>query len=201
MNKRRIIAIGGIVLFLLLFLGIRLAFSGGENGTDDRYTAEYEEAGKADDVTATAAPTEAPTEITPTETAPTEAAPTEAPVAEPTQAEAVTAGPDINGIYSSRDEVALYIHTYGKLPVNYITKKDAKALGWDGGSLEPYAPGKCIGGDHFGNYEGLLPDGDYHECDIDTLGKSKRGAKRIIYDADGDIYYTEDHYESFIQLY
>ena len=61
--------------------------------------------------------------------------------------------------------------------------------------------GYYIGGDRFGNYEGLLPDGDYRECDIDSLGK-ERGAKRIVYDlTDWDIYYTGDHYKSFTQLY
>ena len=108
---------------------------------------------------------------------------------------------DENGSYTTKDDVALYIHTYGKLPSNFITKKEAQKLGWTGGSLEPYAPGKCIGGNHFGNYEGILPDGNYKECDIDTLGKKSRGAKRIIYSDDGRIYYTEDHYESFTQLY
>ena len=107
-----------------------------------------------------------------------------------------------DGTYTTKEDVALYIHTYGKLPQNFITKKAAKKLGWEGGSLEDYAPGKCIGGDYFGNYEGLLPeDKEYHECDIDTLGKSKRGAKRIIYSDDGYIYYTKDHYESFELLY
>lgn len=106
-----------------------------------------------------------------------------------------------DGSYTSKDDVALYLHTYGKLPSNFITKKEAKELGWSGGSLEDYAPGKCIGGDRFGNYEGNLPDGSYHECDIDTLGASGRGAKRIVYSDDGRIYYTEDHYESFEQLY
>ncbi|WP_022768306.1 ribonuclease domain-containing protein [Butyrivibrio sp. NC2007] len=107
-----------------------------------------------------------------------------------------------NGTYTTKEDVALYIHTYGKLPQNFITKKAAKKLGWQGGSLEEYAPGKCIGGDYFGNYEGLLPeDKEYHECDICTLGKSKRGAKRIIYSDDGYIYYTGDHYESFELLY
>ena len=107
-----------------------------------------------------------------------------------------------DGTYTTKDDVALYIHTYGKLPENFITKKAAKKLGWQGGSLEDYAPGKCIGGDYFGNYEGLLPeDKEYHECDIDTLGKSKRGAKRIIYSDDGYIHYTDDHYESFELLY
>ena len=111
---------------------------------------------------------------------------------------------DPDGSYTSKEDVALYLHLYGKLPSNFITKKEAKALGWEGGSLEPYAPGKCIGGDRFGNYEGLLPKvkgRTYYECDIDTLGKKKRGAKRIIYSSDGQIYYTDDHYESFELLY
>lgn len=109
-----------------------------------------------------------------------------------------------DGTYSSRDDVALYIHTYGHLPGNFITKKEARELGWSGGSVEDYAPGKCIGGDHFGNYEGLLPKKSgrsYTECDIDTLGSSGRGAKRIIFSNDGLIYYTDDHYASFTLLY
>ena len=111
---------------------------------------------------------------------------------------------DKNGVYDQKDDVALYIHTSGKLPQNYITKKQAEALGWSGGSLEPYAPGKCIGGMKFGNYEGLLPEAPgrtWTECDIGTLGKSKRGAKRIVFSNDGLIYYTDDHYESFTLLY
>ena len=109
---------------------------------------------------------------------------------------------DENGSYTSKDDVALYLYTYGKLPENFITKNDAKALGWEGGSLEPFAPGKCIGGDRFGNYEGILPKGkNYQECDIDTLGQKSRGAKRIVFSDDGYIYYTDDHYESFTLLY
>lgn len=115
-----------------------------------------------------------------------------------------TAQIDEDGAYTTKDDVALYIHTYGYLPDNFITKKDAQALGWPGGSLEPYAPGKCIGGSRFGNYEGLLPEADgrtYTECDIDTLGADSRGAKRIVFSNDGLIYYTEDHYKSFELLY
>ena len=104
--------------------------------------------------------------------------------------------------YTSKDDVALYIHTYGCLPDNFMTKSEARKLGWEGGGLDDYAPGMCIGGDRFGNYEGLLPeDRDYRECDIDTLGKSSRGAKRLVFSDDGLIYYTEDHYESFELLY
>lgn len=108
------------------------------------------------------------------------------------------------GEYTSAEDVALYLHLYAHLPQNFITKKDARALGWNGGGLDDYADGKCVGGDRFGNYEGLLPDApgrEYHECDIDTLHAVSRGAKRIVYSNDGLIYYTEDHYESFILLY
>ena len=109
-----------------------------------------------------------------------------------------------NGIYTSKEDVSRYIHEYSQLPSNFISKKEARKLGWEGGSLEPYAPGMCIGGDHFGNYEGILPEESsrkYWECDIDTLGAKSRGAKRIVYSDDGLIYYTEDHYESFTLLY
>ncbi len=121
----------------------------------------------------------------------------EAPAAE-------TPAIDEDGVYTTKDDVALYLHTYGHLPSNFITKKEAEKLGWSGGSLEPYAPGKCIGGSHFGNYEGILPEKDgrsYTECDIDTLGADKRGAKRIVFSNDGLIYYTENHYETFELLY
>lgn len=130
------------------------------------------------------------------------------PAVEPEQPEA-QAEPeaptlDEHGVYDSKEDVALFIHLYGHLPDNYLTKKEAEALGWSGGSLERYAPGKCIGGSRFGNYEGLLPDAKgrkYTECDIDTLGASSRGAKRIVFSNDGLIYYTGDHYKSFELLY
>ena len=110
-----------------------------------------------------------------------------------------------DGIYTTKETVAEYIYLYGHLPSNFITKKEAKNLGWisSEGNLWDVAPGMSIGGDYFGNYEGLLPeanDRDYYECDIDFDG-SYRGAKRIVFSNDGLIYYTEDHYESFELLY
>lgn len=83
-------------------------------------------------------------------------------------------------------------------------KKEAQQLGWTGGSLEPYAPGCCIGGSRFGNYEGLLPEANgrtWTECDINTLGADSRGAERIVFSNDGLIYYTGDHYKTFELLY
>ena len=111
---------------------------------------------------------------------------------------------DKAGSYTTKDDVSLYLQTYGHLPDNFMTKNEARALGWEGGGLDPYADGMCIGGDRFGNYEGLLPEKDgrsYTECDIDTLHASSRGAKRIVFSNDGLIYYTDDHYESFTLLY
>ena len=109
-----------------------------------------------------------------------------------------------DGSYTSKDEVALYIHTYGHLPENYITKDEAYDLGWKSeGTLDEVAPGMSIGGDYYGNYEGVLPaepGREYHECDIDYESGNRNG-KRIVYSNDGNIYYTEDHYNSFEHLY
>lgn len=110
-----------------------------------------------------------------------------------------------SGSYTSKDEVALYLHLYGHLPDNYLTKQEAQDLGWDSkkGNLWEVAPGMSIGGSRFGNYEKALPDKKgrkYFECDIDYEG-GYRGAKRLIYSNDGLVFYTEDHYNTFEQLY
>lgn len=110
-----------------------------------------------------------------------------------------------DGWYNTKDEVALYIHLYNRLPENYVTKNQAEKKGWQGGSVEKYTgEGTAIGGNRFGNYEGLLPKAkgrSYTECDINTVGKKSRGAERIIFSNDGLVYYTNDHYKSFEQLY
>ena len=128
--------------------------------------------------------------------------PSDGTAAEP--AESDTAQIHEDGTYTTKEDVALYIHAYGCLPSNFVTKDEAKQAGWEGGSLEKYLPGKCIGGDRFGNREGLLPDAPgrtWTECDINTLGASSRGAERIVFSNDGLIYYTGDHYDSFELLY
>lgn len=109
-----------------------------------------------------------------------------------------------DGWYSSKEEVALYLETYGELPDNYLTKKEAIALGWNSkeGNLWEVADGMSIGGDKFGNREGILPKEDgrvYYECDIDYEG-GYRNEKRIVFSNDGLIFYTEDHYQSFEEL-
>lgn len=106
--------------------------------------------------------------------------------------------------YQDKEHVAEYLRQFKMLPENYITKKDAQALGWvsSWGNLWEVAPGMSIGGDRFGNYEELLPvkkGRQYFECDIDFEGEY-RNAKRIIFSNDGLIFYTEDHYETFEEI-
>nr|WP_315009815.1 ribonuclease domain-containing protein [uncultured Campylobacter sp.] len=99
----------------------------------------------------------------------------------------------------SRECVSAHIRRTGALPQNFITKKRAGELGWQGGDLWRYACGKSIGGDRFGNFERRLPDKKgriWRECDIEYRG-GPRGAKRLIFSNDGLIFYTADHYESF----
>ncbi|MDW7670950.1 MAG: ribonuclease domain-containing protein [Bacillota bacterium] len=117
------------------------------------------------------------------------------------------ASPDIDpkGHYSSQEDVALYLHLYGKLPENFITKREAADLGWiaSEGNLWVVAEGKSIGGDRFGNREKLLPESagrQYYECDVNYTG-GYRGPERLVYSNDGLIYYTADHYQSYEMLY
>lgn len=110
-----------------------------------------------------------------------------------------------DGLYSTPEEVAEYIHLYNKLPQNFITKKEATDLGWDSnkGNLWEVTDKMSIGGNSFGNREGLLPKAEnrkYFECDVNYEG-GFRGSERIVYSNDGLIFYTKDHYKTFEQLY
>ena len=142
------------------------------------------------------------TETAVSEEIPDEPETPEAPEAEAdtgTSGSAVTEGE----YYYDLEHVVLYLDRYGVLPDNYITKDEARELGWEGGSVENYLDGAAIGGDRFGNREGLLPEASgrsYTECDIDTDGQSSRGAKRLVFSNDGLYFYTEDHYETFDEL-
>ena len=107
--------------------------------------------------------------------------------------------------YTDPHDVAEYIHIYNKLPINFITKSEAMSLGWknEEGNLWDVTEKMSIGGDRFGNREGMLPKEKgrvYYECDVNYEG-GYRGAERIIFSNDGLIFYTDDHYKSFTQLY
>ena len=206
MKHKKLLA---LLLILLLGLGL-LTGCGAQDALDTaaevldalEEAAATPEASALPEATAnleTAPPSTAPPPTAPETEAPAPVpTPGETPFPDPTpEAPAVTE----DGEYTDLHSVELYLRTYGHLPGNFITKQEARNLGWSGGDLWRYAPGKSIGGDRFGNYEGLLPEGTtYRECDVNYAGGS-RGPERIVYGADGSIYYTKDHYASFTRLY
>ncbi len=146
-------------------------------------------------------PTDPSTDPTTQPTAPSTQPTTKptAPTTKPTQPEQDRLDPE--GFYYSKEDVALFIHQYGRLPENYMTKSEAKSYG---GNTKAMKDGYRIGGDTFQNREGLLPSKSgrrYTECDIVAPGVTSRGAKRIVFSNDGLVYYTDDHYGSFTLLY
>ena len=121
--------------------------------------------------------------------------------------EGPTATPVPQGPITDVQSIADYLFANGCLPDNFMTKKEAQALGWPGGDLSRYAPGMSIGGDHFGNYEGILPKYDekgkkitYHECDVNYT-RGSRGAERVVFSSNGHVYYTADHYNTFTEIF
>ena len=134
------------------------------------------------------------------------------PTAGVTEAVAATAAPGAETQEGSEESgpiiepqaIADYLFEHGELPENFITKKEAKELGWDSryNYVSDVAPGMSIGGDYFGNYEGNLPEvkgRKYYECDCYYTG-GERNAYRIIYSNDGHVWYTEDHYNTFVEM-
>lgn len=193
-NLRTILGIIILILAVVAALNGKNIFAG-----NNIETTQSDNFGEIADITHTTTPAETTTQAEST---------TELTTTPPeTTTEPATTGPRIaeDGEYTTKEDVAEYLYLYKHLPSNFITKDDAKKLGWVSyeGNLWEVAPGKSIGGDYFGNMEGLLPKKSgrkYYECDIDFEGGS-RNAKRIVYSNDGLIFYTDDHYESFEQLY
>ena len=201
-------------LLLALLLGVMLLFTGCD-AQEVELALDIADAVLESALADSAAPEQPKQELTTPESSqapPAEPAPSTTPAEIPaeTPAETPTETPteptvDENGRYTSPEDVALYIHLYGKLPSNFITKNKAKDLGWDSskGNLWDVTDQMSIGGDRFGNYEGLLPQAEgrtWKECDVNYEG-GYRGAERILYSNDGLIYYTNDHYKTFTQLY
>ena len=154
--------------------------------------------------TTTKATTTAATAAATTAAATTPAATTATTIAATTAATTTAVpAPAEDGYFYDLENVVRYLDKYGHLPDNFIKKDDAEALGWTGGSVQKYRDGAAIGGDRFGNREGILPKArgrTWTECDIDTDGARSRGAKRLVFSNDGLYFYTDDHYESFREV-
>ena len=181
--------------------------SSGNSETETFTDTETEPTVTETEITDTSTETNTETEPTETtyETTFTETTTSKTETTTVTETEAEKLSVEKDGSYTTPEDVAEYIHTFGTLPNNFITKDEAKDLGWDNkkGNLWDVAEGKSIGGDYFGNYEGLLPKAKgrkYTECDVNYEG-GYRGSERIIFSNDGLIYYTNDHYQTFTQLY
>ncbi len=107
----------------------------------------------------------------------------------------------------ANDVVDSLIQT-GKLPSNYITKAQARALGWkEGKALLNYAPRSAIGGDVFSNTSNILPTTSgriWYEADVGlnyAMSRAKNPGYRILYSNDGLIFGTFDHYDSVFPIY
>ncbi len=128
---------------------------------------------------------------------------------EPAAKEEIALNPDVAldeyGEYTSINEVSAYLLRFGCLPCNYLTKAEAKELGWTAkkDNLGKVMPGCSIGGDEFQNREKKLPTQKgrtWYECDLNTVD-GKRSDERLVYSSDGLIYYTPDAHKTFTQLY
>jgi ribonuclease T1 len=89
-----------------------------------------------------------------------------------------------------------------KLPEKFVNKRDARSLGWKPGKniwSVSALRGFSIGGDHFRNREGRLPNNKWREADLDYKG-GHRGVKRFIFSRDGLRFVTVDHYRTFTEV-
>lgn len=97
-----------------------------------------------------------------------------------------------------------WLKNFQKLPDYYISRSDAKKLGWISslGNLANVAPGKMMFGGVYKNGNGHLPTDPgriWYEADIDYK-YGRRGSKRILFSNDGLIFVTYDHYETFLEV-
>ena len=118
--------------------------------------------------------------------------------------EAVTAIVAGTATSDGTNGVDMFVATYGKLPDNYLGKKNAQKMGWDPkqGNLAEVLPGMLIGGDRYKNRDGRLPEAPgrvWYEADFDYTG-GYRNDCRLLYSNDGLIFVTYDHYATFYEI-
>lgn len=114
--------------------------------------------------------------------------------------QAMAAGTATNKGIQGADWFLKYRRT---LPEYYITKAEAKRLGWKfKGTVDKVAPGKMIFGGIYKNKNGHLPSANgriWYEADI-NYQSGRRNLERVVFSNDGLIFVTYDHYYSFIEI-
>ncbi|MFF9025777.1 ribonuclease domain-containing protein [Streptomyces eurythermus] len=90
-----------------------------------------------------------------------------------------------------------WAHGMATVPASRLPAEARRTLALiDRGGPFPYAQDGAV----FGNFERHLPRhprGYYHEYTVKTPGSRDRGARRLVTGQGGEIYYTDDHYDSF----
>jgi ribonuclease T1 len=137
-----------------------------------------------------------------------QAAPTDTPLPAPTQtataaAQATRASPTATAQPSPTSAETDTVEQFSDLPTIAYEELPPEAQETialiDQGGPFPFDRDGIV----FQNREGILPSqarGYYHEYTVITPGSDDRGARRIVTGEEGDLYYTDDHYESFQEV-
>ena len=203
MRRLRKRALGICLTLLMLFMTACGGYDGAESGTQQGYKSGKQESMPQEPAVETEKSNEETFEAFQAEASDGQESTFETSEPSSSQDNVNDNLPTYGSYYYDLTNVVLYLELYDELPSNYITKNEARELGWEGGSVEKYLEGAAIGGDTFGNWEGLLPESNsrnYTECDIDTNGYSSRGSRRLVFSNDGLYFYTADHYETFSEV-
>jgi len=109
-----------------------------------------------------------------------------------------------NATINGKNGADMWVYLTGQLPDYYITKEQAKALGWKSwkGNLANVAPNKMLNGGIFQNSNKKLPSANgrvWYEADINYTSGYRNG-HRLLYSNDGLLFATYDHYETFVEI-
>ncbi len=108
-----------------------------------------------------------------------------------------------NATKNDNDGADYWIKFFGELPKYYVTKNEAKKIGWrQSKSPENYIPDKMITGGIYHNKNGHLPNAPgriWYEADINYY-EGRRNGHRLLWSNDGLMFVTYDHYETFYEI-
>lgn len=191
MNARTVRLLGSVLVLLLTIAGVLLSTQRGQSTGSDLPTAMTGPSVVTQATARVMTATVTPPLVAPTATSASVVRPSTLPTSTLPAGGKPTSTPTPRGQPAATND--------GLPPIDFsILPSEARQtiLLIDKGGPFPYDRD----GITFGNRERLLPiraDGYYREFTVITPGSSDRGARRIVAGQDGELYYTDDHYESF----